>query len=255
MTSEAPLGHEVVGTGARRIVVLNDWFSDTSTWDGARRYLDHARFTWAFADLRGYGRSRGRRGTFTVVEAAADVLDLVDALGWSELSIVGHSMSTLVALHVAQSHPARIRRVVLLTPPPPRGFGVDDAWLEATQRTVRDDSARAAMARARFGARYGGGWAEVKTARWLATSDAEAVAAYAAMFARDGLPDPEKRVAAPTLVITGDEDDPLLRREAADKNLSPICASLEVTALPGCGHYPMEEAPPSTVSLVERFLA
>ena len=34
-----------------------------------------------------------------------------------------------------------------------------------------------------------------------------------------------------------------------------ICAQLEVIAITECGHYPMQEAPPLTVSLVERFLA
>src|ERR1700721_1159004 len=54
-----PLGHELVGSGSSHVIVLNDWLCDTSTWDGARPYLDSARFTFAFADVRGYGRSRG----------------------------------------------------------------------------------------------------------------------------------------------------------------------------------------------------
>ncbi|HEX7704389.1 MAG TPA: alpha/beta hydrolase, partial [Kofleriaceae bacterium] len=75
------LGYEIVGTGASRVIVLNDWLCDTSTWDGARVYLDNTRFTWAFADLRGYGKSRTRDGAFTVAEGAADVIELADALG------------------------------------------------------------------------------------------------------------------------------------------------------------------------------
>src|SRR5262245_59964149 len=52
-----PLGHEIVGAGPRRLIVLNDWLCDTSTWTAARVYLDRTRFTWAFTDLRGHGRS------------------------------------------------------------------------------------------------------------------------------------------------------------------------------------------------------
>ena len=107
-----PLGHEVLGTGPARVVVMNDWLCDTSTWNGARPYLDGARFTFAFADLRGYGRSRGRAGDFTLLEAARDVLALADALGWTRFAVVGHSMSSLVALHLAQTHPDRIARAV-----------------------------------------------------------------------------------------------------------------------------------------------
>ena len=85
----APLGHELFGSGPTRVVILNDWLCDTSTWDGARPYLDVARFTFAFTDLRGYGRSRGRAGSFTVAEGARDVLALVDALAWPRFAVVG----------------------------------------------------------------------------------------------------------------------------------------------------------------------
>jgi pimeloyl-ACP methyl ester carboxylesterase len=54
------LGHETLGTGPTTVIVMNDWLCDTSTWDDARAYLDGARFTWVFADLRGYGRSKLR---------------------------------------------------------------------------------------------------------------------------------------------------------------------------------------------------
>ena len=79
--ADLPLGHELLGTGPVRVVILNDWMCDTSTWDGARPYLDGARFTFALADLRGYGLSRGREGAFTVEECAADVLALAGGLG------------------------------------------------------------------------------------------------------------------------------------------------------------------------------
>ena len=252
--TDSLLGYELVGAGGSRVVVLNDWLCDTSTWDHARVYLDVERFTWAFVDLRGYGRSRGRVGEFGVREAARDVLALIDSLGWKEVAIIGHSMSTIVALHLAQAHPARARRVVLITPPPPRGFGMDTATLEKTQAVVRDDAARAEMIRARLADRYSTGWAAFKTARWIATSDAAAAAAYVAMYARDGLPDPTTPVPARVLAITGDEDMPVMRAGAVRESLGALCPSLEVTTIAGCGHYPMQEAPPRTVAVVEGFL-
>jgi alpha/beta hydrolase fold len=100
LSPQDPLGHELFGSGPTRVVVMNDWLCDTSTWDGARPLLDSARFTFAFADLRGYGRSRGRAGAFTIEEAAADVLALTTALGWTRFALLGHSMSSLIALHL-----------------------------------------------------------------------------------------------------------------------------------------------------------
>lgn len=249
------LGHELFGHGARRVIIMNDWLCDTSTWWSARAYLDPARATWSFADLRGYGRSRERPGAFTLIEAADDIIALADALGWRRFAIVGHSMSTYVALHLAQHADSRIERCVLLTPGPLRGFGVDDAWLEQAQSSTRDPVRRAEAVRERFRQRLSPGWGEYKCQRWLASSDPEAAAAYIAMYARDGLPTPDAPVCVPTLVIAGAEDAPALSAAAARENLTPLCRELTITELTHCGHYPMEELPPLTAALVENFCA
>jgi pimeloyl-ACP methyl ester carboxylesterase len=247
------LGHELVGAGPRRIIVLNDWLCDTSTWQGARVYLDRTRFTWAFADLRGYGRSRAHTGDYNLLEAAADVIALADALAWERFAIVSHSMSTYVAMHLGQHAVERVERVVLITPGPPRGFGADEAWLREAQASARDDTRRAQRVRELFAERLSPGWAEYKCTRWLATSNAAAAASYIAMYARDGLPEPAAPIRVPALAITGEEDAPVMRAAAVEENLRPLCSQLEVFPLTQCGHYPMEELPPRTVSLVERF--
>lgn len=144
------IGHELVGAGETRVVIMNDWLCDTSTWDAARNYVDRERFTYAFVDLRGYGRSMGRSGAFTLTEAADDVFALAMALRWERFSVVGHSMSSLVALHLAQHHAAHVERVVVLTPPPPDGvwrrrgctFGVARACIRR-RRHARGDPLRA----------------------------------------------------------------------------------------------------------------
>ncbi|MES2152382.1 MAG: hypothetical protein V4508_21595 [Pseudomonadota bacterium] len=40
------IGHQEMGTGTAPVIVLNDWMGDTSTWDGARDYLDQAAWRW-----------------------------------------------------------------------------------------------------------------------------------------------------------------------------------------------------------------
>jgi 3-oxoadipate enol-lactonase len=249
------LGHRRIGGGPRRVVVMNDWLSDTTTWDACRPYLDEERFSWVFADLRGYGASRGRAGSFDAREAADDVLARASAIGWPTFSIVGHSMSTYVAMHLAQHAADRVERVVLITPAPRRGFGAGAAWIESAQADTRDDTRRAETIRARFAGRLCSRWAQHKTRRWIETSDANAAAEYIAMFARDGLPSPDAPITTPVLVITGEEDAEPMRSAAVRDDLSPICAALEMIGLAECGHYPMQEMPPRTVMLVERFIA
>jgi 3-oxoadipate enol-lactonase len=249
------IGHDELGAGANPVVVLNDWMSDTSSWDSARAYLDGARFTWTFADLRGYGRSRHIAGAFTVEEAAGDVLELADARGLRQFAVIGHSMSTLVALHLAQHAPDRIERAVVLTPPPPTGFGADDATLAALVGLARaDEEVRVDAWRTRYGSRLSEGWARFKAERWSATSEREAVAGYATMFARRGLPDPVAKVRCPVLAVTGEQDREIMRKAAVTKLFAPLCEQLTVTPLAECGHYPMQEAPPLLVAIVERFL-
>jgi pimeloyl-ACP methyl ester carboxylesterase len=74
------------------------------------------------------------------------------------------------------------------------------------------------------------------------------------MYARDGLPNPTAPVSIPLLAITGEQDVPPMRSNAVTSNLGPLCAELVVTPLADSGHYPMQEVPPLTVALVERFL-
>lgn len=235
--------------------VLNDWIGDTSTWDDARKYLDCEGISWLFTDLRGYGRSKALRGAYTVEEAAHDVLQLADALGLSRFAVVGHSMSTLVALHLAQHHADRLRRAVVITPAPPAGFGADVPSLEPIHALARgDDELRHAWLRMRLGDSLSPGWVQFKLQRWRIAADPEAVAGYATMFARDGLPDPTARIHVPLLAITCERDVPPLRREVVASQLGPLCDQLTLESIEESGHYPMQETPPLLAARVERFL-
>jgi pimeloyl-ACP methyl ester carboxylesterase len=67
-------------------------------------------------DLRGHGESSwiGAGGTYTFVDMAADVLEVLRDLDISELSIVGHSMGGVVAAMAAAAIPDRVRALALL---------------------------------------------------------------------------------------------------------------------------------------------
>jgi len=249
------IGCELFGAGPIHVVVTNDWLCDTSTWDHAKAYLNLQRFTFAFADLRGYGRSRGLSGAFTVTEAASDVLALADALGWSRFAMVAHSMSSLVALHLAQHHAGRLEQTIVLCPPPPTGFGADEEAIAASRAlALASDAERLEALTQWFEPRLSRGWTKHKVSQWQLHADPSAAAGYVAMFARDGLPNPTAPIAIPVLAVTGEQDIPPMRADAARRSLGPLCAQLSVTPLADSGHYPMQEMPPLTVALVERFL-
>lgn len=250
------LGYELYGMGVRRVVVLNDWLCDTSTWEPAKPYLERSEFSFAFADLRGYGRSISHEGEFCLAESCQDVLRLAAALGWDQFSLIGHSMSALIALRVAQQHPDKIQRLVLLTPPPPSGFGVDEKTLRGLESlALADDEQRAQILASQMGGRLSPGWLRFKLNRWRETAAPKAVAGYCSMFARDGLPDLETQVVVPTLAVTGEQDAPHMRSKAVSASLERLCKDLSLSPIETSGHYPMQEAPPLTASIVQRFLA
>jgi 3-oxoadipate enol-lactonase len=250
------LGYDVYGAGSRGVMVLNDWVSDISSWDGARAYLDGERYRWVFADLRGYGRSLRQQGEYTLPEAAADVLALADELDWRKFVLVGHSMSCLVALHLAQQASTRLSGAVLITPPPPGSFGMDDASVAGMEAAGGgDDSLRLGAVRALVGDRLGDAWARFKVRRWRETADAKAPAAYQRIFTRDGVPNPKAPVSVPVLAITGEQDLPPLRSAAVAELYSGICPQLTVSPITDSAHYPMQETPPLLAHLVQQFLA
>lgn len=64
-------------------------------------------------DQRGHGRSQWA-DSYTPSEMAADVLDVIDALGLRRTHLVGHSMGAIVSMLLAADYPERIDRLVLI---------------------------------------------------------------------------------------------------------------------------------------------
>ncbi|GAB7190912.1 hypothetical protein NUM3379_16190 [Kineococcus sp. NUM-3379] len=249
------LGHDLLGDGPRRVVVLNDWLSDTGAWDPVRPSLDGGTSTWAFADVRGYGRSRHLTAQPSAAAVARDVVALADTLGWERFAVVGHSMTSLPALHLAQHSPGRVERAAVLTPPPPGGLGADAAAVDRMRAlALADDEGRRGALRSMWGVRLTPGWLEFKLAGWRAAADPRAVAAYVEMFARDGVAEPSAPARVPVLAVTGEEDGEPLRATAVRAGWEPLCPRFALEALPRCGHYPMQEMPPLLAAVLERFL-
>lgn len=65
-------------------------------------------------DQRGFGDSSRPATGYRVEDLAADAVAFLDALDLPAVTLVGHSMGTFVARRVAQLHPGRVRRLVLI---------------------------------------------------------------------------------------------------------------------------------------------
>jgi non-heme chloroperoxidase len=65
-------------------------------------------------DQRGHGESDRPVGGYAMEQFAADVVAFMDAMKISQATIVGHSMGSFVAQHVAADAPDRVKRLVLV---------------------------------------------------------------------------------------------------------------------------------------------
>ena len=69
-------------------------------------------------DLRGHGQSTNPSGMFTFRQCAADVLALIDHLGFAQVKAIGLSLGAKTLLHVATAQPSRLEAVVLVSATP-----------------------------------------------------------------------------------------------------------------------------------------
>lgn len=123
------IGHEAIGSGAHKVITLHGWFGDHTTFHPLRGALSLDEFTYAAVAYRGYGLSRQIKGRYTMPEIAGDVLELADKLGWSQFSLIGHSMGGMAVQRILADAPGRVRKIVAITPVPASGVPFDpDGW-------------------------------------------------------------------------------------------------------------------------------
>jgi pimeloyl-ACP methyl ester carboxylesterase len=123
------LEYDLFGGGSEKVLVLHSWMGDSTSFDLLKPYLNTQRYTYVFADLRGYGRSRDIAGEYSLEEASADALHLANSLGWRRFHLVGHSMSGMIVQRmmiddVNRGDP-RIQSVVAVTPVTADGYPAD----------------------------------------------------------------------------------------------------------------------------------
>jgi 3-oxoadipate enol-lactonase len=117
---------------APRLVLLHGLGSDGRGNDALVEQVAD-RLQIARLDLRGHGGSEpiadpARYGWF--VRPAADVVELLDALGWDDASVAGGSLGAATATAVALAFPERVRRLGVFAPAfgAGRGSGNDAAY-------------------------------------------------------------------------------------------------------------------------------
>jgi pimeloyl-ACP methyl ester carboxylesterase len=236
------------------VLVLHEWLGDHTNWEPVLPWLDCARFTTVLADLRGYGLSRDVPGRFTLDEAAGDVLELADTLGFARFHLVGHSMSAMIGQKVAAVARHRVASLVAVTPVPASGFPADAATRAAMAGLADDDEALRRAIDLRTGGRYHRAWLDARLARARRAAGREVMLGYLAMFTGPGCADEVQGLTLPVLAIVGEHDLPIYREDSVRARFGSWYPGLEIAVCPAAGHYPMLETPVRLAALIETFL-
>jgi pimeloyl-ACP methyl ester carboxylesterase len=240
------ISYQVSGTGNPAVLLSHGFAATSRMFDGNVPAIaaDHEVITW---DLRGHGRSDSPADPDCYKAAAAlgDMAALLTSCGHERAVLGGHSLGGYLSLDFALTFPDRVVGLVLIGTGP--GFRNDAA---------RDGWNRRAMGTAhRFADR---GLAALGSSPELHSSehrdvDGLVLAARHTLTQRDshvldGLP----RIAAPTLVVVGSDDEPFLG--AADYMTAKIPLARKVV-IPGAGHAPNVDRPDLFDAALRGFLA
>lgn len=257
------LSHITYGTGPQRVVVLHDWTGSLATYQSMLPYLDTEQFTYAFANLRGYGNSQSFGGPYTSTQSAADAFALADALEWRRFHLIGHSFSGKIvqraALDDAQHSQSerRIQSVTAITPISADGYPAteEDRQFFASIPGNLDVTTEAFIALT--GGRLSKQWARSMARRNLQTADPEAMRAYLQnLMLGDDFSSEAARVGlqTPMLVVAGRHDLPGVSEAHLNETFGAWYPNAELFTIESAGHYPMIETPVLLASTVESFL-
>ncbi len=244
----AELAFADTGSGTPAFVFVHGWQGDHSVWRDVIGALG-AGVRSVAVDLRGGGASIGA-GPYRLERFAADLRQLVEALGIAPVVVVGHSMGATAALRFALDAPQAVSALVLVSPVPASGGGYSpkgEAYLRATAgdpaavkawlaRTLVSPPDEAALERLCSAAG--------KTPRNSALESFES-------WAFADFAEATKQIDVPVLVVAPEHDAP----EVAALKVAALLPNARHVVLEGCAHYAIVERPQAVAELIRDFVA
>ena len=258
------LYYEEVGTGTA-IIFLHEFAGDYRSWEPQMRFFS-SRYHCVCYNARGYPPSDipASISEYNQGNQADDAASILDALGIEKAHIVGLSMGGFAALHFGLRHPQRALSLAVTG----CGYGaskdnrsqfMNDAEKVALEYDNNGSQAVAdfyavSSTRVQFQNKNPRGWAEFKLqlGQHSAIGAANTMRGY--QKTRPSLYDLEAQLLelrVPTLIVTGDEDEPCLEPALY---LKRTIASAGLSVLPRSGHTINLEDPDLFNSVIQSFI-
>lgn len=250
------LGYEVEGEGPP-LMLLHAFPLNRAMWRPQVAAL-RDRFTVVTPDFRGFGESDVPVGPMTVETYALDALALLDVLGYREVLLGGCSIGGYVAFRMVARAPGRVRALVLA-----------DSRAEPDTDEGRQ---RRRDAIARIEREGPAGFLSELTAALIGpTTRTQRPGVLEAVRQIIGAPDPRgltaalaamaerpdsrpllPTIAAPTLVVVGEEDT--LTPPAAAEAMAAAIPGARLVTIPTAGHLANLESPEAFNRALREFL-
>ena len=248
--------YELEGPAAAPVVVMSHSLAaNVGMWEDQMPAL--AGFRVLRYDTRGHGGTDAPEGDYTLDQLAGDLFALLDALGIDRAHFVGLSMGGMVGQTAALRDPGRFLSLSLVVAG--CGYGAErdrqEQFRTETEATASfiETASVAAFAdryaqgptRVQFQNKDPRGWAEFREQLAEHSLRGSANTMRGVQSRRPSIYDLEDRMRAlrtPTLILTGDEDDPCLTPNVFMKRTIPSAALI---TLPNAGH---------TINIEEPFL-
>ncbi|MDP9285006.1 MAG: alpha/beta hydrolase [Actinomycetota bacterium] len=213
------------------------------------------RFRVLWFDNRGIGESDKPEGPYTARQLAGDALQVLDEAGIERAHVLGASLGGMVAQEVAVAAPERVRKLVLCctTPGGPETVPMPDVTVRlfAASATLAPEVALRRFVENALGSEPPPGLVDELYRRRLENppdpAGWRAQAAAGMSFAGvDG------EIGAPTLILTGTDDNVVDHRNA--DVLGRRIEGARIERFPGAGHLFFWEQPDAFVRIVTEFL-
>jgi pimeloyl-ACP methyl ester carboxylesterase len=246
------------------IVFIHGVLNDHSVWILQTRYLAHHGFNVLAMDLPGHGRSGGDAPA-SVEEAAQFIGTLLDAVGVTQVALIGHSWGSLIALETASRLKDRITHLALIGTAFP--MKVSPALIEASlNEPIKALKMVNVFSRATLSAPPSalgpGTWvygASMALGRRVLASNAKVNIFHRGFVACDtyanGL-EAMRNVNCPVLFVLGERDQ-MTPPRAAKSLIDQAKAhgkDFTVVQVP-MGHHQMSESPDETLNALKAFLS
>jgi pimeloyl-ACP methyl ester carboxylesterase len=248
------------------------WFS----WEPQLRALAAAGYRAVAPDLRGYGDSDRPAAGYDVDTLSADIAGLIEALGETRATVVGHDWGGALTWCIAERYPARVQRFAVLNCPHPwvlRNVGLFGSRRQFArswyilffglpglpERQLSRDHAAAIPQIFRGGAfdrtRFTDALIQPYRDSIRGPDDVTPMLAYYRAALRGALRPiaPPRPIDAPGLLLWA-EEDPALGTELISPHLA-FARSLRVERIPRCGHFVQIERPDEVSARLLRWLA